>query len=67
MHNAPVNSGSLDDFWQFHVEFFPPLRTAETQQFFASSETGAGAWCNPNSPEQKAAELKAAYEKFTGR
>ena len=67
MHNAPVNSGDLDSVWQFHVEFFPPLRTAVTQQFFASSETGAGAWCNPNSPELKAAELKAAYERFRTR
>ncbi|MEG1849228.1 MAG: hypothetical protein RR197_01580, partial [Oscillospiraceae bacterium] len=34
------------------------------QQFFASSETGAGAWCNPNCPEEKAVELRAAYERY---
>ena len=64
MHNAPVNSGSYDESWQFHIEFFPPMRSAVTQQFFASSETGAGAWCNPNSPEEKSAELRNAYKKY---
>ena len=65
MHNAPVNSGDYDKLWQFHIEFFPPMRAADKQQFFASSETGAGAWCNPTSPEEKAAELREAYEKYT--
>ena len=40
------------------------MRGADRQQFFASSETGAGAWCNPNCPEEKAQELRAAYEKY---
>ncbi len=62
MHNAPVNSGDYNGVWQFHIEFFPPLRAADKQQFFASSETGAGAWCNPTRPEEKVEELKRAYE-----
>jgi len=65
MHNAPVNSGDCDDFWQFHIEFFPPMRSRDRQQFFASSETGAGAWCNPTSPEEKSAELRVAYLRYT--
>lgn len=64
MHSAPVNSGDFSKSFHFHVEFYPPMRGADKQQFFASSETGAGAWCNPNCPEDKAAELRAAYEKF---
>ena len=64
MHNAPVNSGDYDRSWQFHVEFVPPMRAADKQQFFASSETGAGAWCNPTSPEEKSLELKAAYGRY---
>ncbi|MDR1061766.1 MAG: galactose-1-phosphate uridylyltransferase [Clostridiales bacterium] len=48
----------------FHVKFYPPMRSADKQQFFASSETGAGAWCNPNCPEEKAGELRAAYKKY---
>ena len=63
MHNGPVNSGEHPEY-HFHVEFFPPMRAADKQQFFASSETGVGAWCNPTCPEQKAEELRAAYAKF---
>lgn len=64
MHNAPVNCGDFEKSWQFHIEFFPPMRAADKQQFFASSETGAGAWCNPTSPEQKARELREAMERY---
>jgi len=70
MHNAPVSvvctnapSGgdpSYSAYFHFHIEFIPPMRAADKQQFFASSETGAGAWCNPTCPEEKAEELKAA-------
>jgi len=61
MHNAPPGGGS-DEFFHFHVEFIPPMRAAEKQQFFASSETGAGAWCNPTCPEEKAEELRKAFK-----
>ncbi|MEG2175090.1 MAG: galactose-1-phosphate uridylyltransferase [Oscillospiraceae bacterium] len=64
MHNAPVNGQDCAAFYHFHIEFFPPMRSADKQQFFAASEMGAGAWCNPNDPEQKADELRAAYQKF---
>ena len=64
MHNAPVNCGDVSDAFHFHIEFVPPLRSATVQQFFASSETGAGAFCNPNCPETKAQELKDAMEKY---
>ena len=67
MHNAPVNSGDYSAFWQFHIEFFPPMRSANVQQFLASSETGAGAWCNPTSPEEKSAELRNAYNKYRSK
>lgn len=63
MHSSPTD-GKSNDFYHFHVEFFPPMRSASTQQFFASSETGAGAWCNPNCPEEKAVELRRAYEVY---
>ena len=64
MHNAPVNCGDYDKSWQFHIEFFPPMRAADKQQFFASSETGAGAYCNPTCPEEKAAELRDALQRY---
>ncbi|MHC1694503.1 MAG: galactose-1-phosphate uridylyltransferase [Eubacteriales bacterium] len=64
MHNAPVNMDGADDSFHFHIEFFPPMRSADRQKFNASSETGVWAHCNPTAPEEKALELKAALEKF---
>lgn len=63
MYNAPVHTENIDGF-HFHIEFFPPMRSKEKQQFLASSETGAGAHCNPTAPEEKAKELRAAYNKY---
>ncbi len=65
MHNAP-NTGSCAECFHFHIEFIPPLRAADKQQFFASSESGAGAFCNPSSPEEKAQELRDAYVRYIG-
>ena len=68
MHNGPVNCcgdyPDLRDFYHFHIEFYPPMRSETKQQFMASSETGVWAHCNPTAPEEKAAELRAAVEKF---
>lgn len=64
MHNAPVNSGDYSEKWHFHIEFFPPMRAADKQKFNASSETGVWAHCNPTAPEEKAQELRKAYERF---
>ncbi len=63
MHSAPVNTEDVEDF-HFHIEFFPPMRSAEKQQFLASSETGAWAHCNPTAPEEKAEELRQAHQRF---
>lgn len=64
MHNAPVNSGDTSDYFHFHIEFFPPMRSADKQKFNASSETGAWAHCNPTAPEEKAQELRTAHQRF---
>lgn len=64
MHNAPVNSGDFSKTWHFHIEFFPPMRSADKQKFNASSETGVWTHCNPTCPEEKAEELRAAYQKY---
>ena len=66
MHQAPVNSGDVSDF-HFHIEFYPPMRSRDKQKFNASSETGAWAHCNPTCPDENAAELRAAYKKFTSK
>lgn len=64
MHNAPVNSGDYSCDYHFHIEFYPPMRSAEKQKFNASSETGAWACCNPTCPEETAAELRDAYARY---
>ncbi|HCC34564.1 MAG TPA: galactose-1-phosphate uridylyltransferase [Ruminococcaceae bacterium] len=64
MHNGPVNSGDCSDYFHFHVEFFPPMRSENQQKFNASSETGVWAHCNPTAPEDKAVELKEALKRF---
>ncbi|MEG0750875.1 MAG: galactose-1-phosphate uridylyltransferase [Oscillospiraceae bacterium] len=69
MHNAPINSGLSDvaAACHFYIEFMTPLRSHDVQQFRASSESGAGAWCIPNRPEDKAIELSAAHAKFLSK
>ena len=64
MHNAPVNGEDTSDYYHFHIEFFPPMRSADKQKFNASSETGAWAHCNPTAPEEKAEELRQAHARF---
>ena len=64
MYQSPVNSEDTSNYYHFHIAFYPPMRSADKQKFNASSETGAWAHCNPTAPEEKAEELRAAYEKF---
>jgi UDPglucose--hexose-1-phosphate uridylyltransferase len=68
MHQIPVNSDdssrNYSDFYHFHIEFYPPMRSKDKQKFNASSETGAWAPCNPTSPEEKSEELRQAYKKY---
>lgn len=64
MHNAPVNGEDVRESYHFHIEFFPPMRSADKVKFNASSETGAWAHCNPTCPEQTAEELRAAYQTY---
>jgi UDPglucose--hexose-1-phosphate uridylyltransferase len=51
---APERKGHL------HVEFYPPLRTAEKLKFLAGSEQGAGTFISDTLPEESAAELREA-------
>ncbi len=67
MHNSPVNGENTKEFYHFHVEFFPPMRSADKVKFNASSETGAWAHCNPTAPEDKAEELRTAHRKFLSK
>jgi UDPglucose--hexose-1-phosphate uridylyltransferase len=57
MHQAPTD-GADYDYYRFHVEFYPPHRTAQKLKYLAGSEAGAGAYINDTLPEEKAAELR---------
>lgn len=64
MHQDPVNSGDFSEYYHFHIEFFPPMRSEKKIKYNASSETGAWAHANPTKPEEKALELRQAHKKF---
>ena len=43
-----------------HVEFYPPLRTADKLKYLAGSEQGAGTFISDTLPEESAAKLREA-------
>lgn len=67
MYNEPVNGEDDSADFHFHIEFYPPMRSADKIKFNASSETGAWACCNPTCPEEKAEELREAYTRFMSK
>ncbi len=58
LHQRPTDGGQYDHY-HFHLEFYPPLRTATKLEYLAGSETGAGMFINDTVAEEKAAELRA--------
>lgn len=67
-HQTPVNCQEYSDsreYYHFHIEFYPPLREANKIKWYASSEMGAWAACNPTAVEQTAQLLRQAYARFT--
>lgn len=67
IYNEPINTkeyADANEFFRFHVKFFPPLRGANSIKWNASSETAAGAYGNPRVVEETAIELREAVVKF---
>lgn len=58
LHQRPTDGGAYD-YYHFHIEFYPPLRTATKLKYLAGSETGAGMFINDTLAEEKAAELRS--------
>ncbi|HEY9899228.1 MAG TPA: galactose-1-phosphate uridylyltransferase [Pantanalinema sp.] len=58
MHQRPTD-GEDHPGCHFHVEFYPPNRTAQKLKYLAGCESGAGTFINDTLPEEKAAELRA--------
>jgi UDPglucose--hexose-1-phosphate uridylyltransferase len=57
LHQRP-SDGAEYDYYHFHIEFYPPLRTANRLKYLAGSETGAGMFINDTLAEEKAEELR---------
>lgn len=61
LHGQPSDHADYS-YYRFHIEFYPPLRTATKLKYLAGSESGAGMFINDTLPEEKAAELRAHIE-----
>ncbi|MDQ3856723.1 MAG: galactose-1-phosphate uridylyltransferase [Chloroflexota bacterium] len=57
MHQAPTD-GQEHPYAHFHLELYPPHRTATKLKYLAGSETGMGTFINDSLPEEKAEELR---------
>jgi UDPglucose--hexose-1-phosphate uridylyltransferase len=64
LHQKP-SDGRGYDFYHFHIEFYPPMRTAKKLKYLAGSETGAGMFINDTLAEEKAAELLGLVEEIS--
>ncbi|MCA1687580.1 MAG: galactose-1-phosphate uridylyltransferase [Actinobacteria bacterium] len=62
MHQAPTDGDDHGGIAHFHIEFYPPNRTADKLKYLAGSETGAGAYIVDALPEETARTLGEAVE-----
>lgn len=61
MHQTPVNEkkyADAENYYAFHIEFYPPLRSRDKIKFYAGSEMGAGAATNPLDVDDCAGHLR---------
>ena len=58
MHQRPSDGKRYQDYYRFHVEFYPPLRGKNSIKYNASSETGGWAAANPMKVEETAPILR---------
>jgi UDPglucose--hexose-1-phosphate uridylyltransferase len=58
LHQTPVDGGDWLAVSHFHIEFYPPYRTAGKLKYLAGSELGGGAFMNDAVPEASAARLR---------
>lgn len=63
LHQAPTDGRDHEGVAHFHIEFYPPHRTAEKLKYLAGSEAGAGAFVVDVLPEETAQSLKDAVER----
>jgi UDPglucose--hexose-1-phosphate uridylyltransferase len=61
VHQAPTASSPGGG--HLHIEFYPPLRTAEKLKYLAGSEQGEGTFIGDVLPEEAAAALREAVDR----
>lgn len=67
IHQAPVNNpgyGDMASYYRLHIEFYPPLRSAGSIKYYASSEMGAWAAANTMRVEESIVHLREALQRF---
>jgi UDPglucose--hexose-1-phosphate uridylyltransferase len=57
-HQAAARDGQCPSY-HWHIELYPPYRSAEKLKYLAGVESGTGLFINDTFPEEKAAELRA--------
>jgi UDPglucose--hexose-1-phosphate uridylyltransferase len=67
VHQAPTTGAPAagEREGHLHVEFYPPLRTADKLKYLAGSEQGAGTFISDTLPEESAAKLREAIVRGT--
>ena len=58
------SDGENYDYFRFHIEFYPPMRTATKLKYLAGSEAAAGMFINDALAEEKAAELRGLIKEI---
>lgn len=61
LHQTPVNEkkyADAENYFAFHIEYYPPLRAKDKIKWYAGSEMGAGAAANPLDVDECAAILR---------
>jgi len=62
-HQRPTD-GTDYRYYHFHIEFYPPMRTATKLKYLAGCESGAGSYINDTLAEEKAEELRRASSEY---
>ena len=60
-HNAPCAESFSPEPFHFHIEFCPPLRSADKMKYMAGFETGGGNIINPVQPETFAGIFRSLF------
>ena len=63
MHQTPVNSEDASDYYHFHIEFFPPMRSADKQKFNASFRNRRMGTLQPNCTGRKSQRTACSISK----